>query len=427
MKKWWWSLALLLFAFGCDNGSKQAGGPGSETTNGIYAVIYTENGSLAHSAVAALRKADFVSDDTTGAVFHADFAADSAGALEIPEMEKGVYRVTISVDGEIYSKEISLAEESLDLGQIHLEKPGSISGNLSGKSAQWVGIYGLDILAQIDSLGNFTLEGIPAGELKLYALDKSLSSILADTALTVIPTKISTWIHAAISPKDSTVKDTIRDTTQVNPPKDSTVSDTTKKDTTVTDTTSRDSLVWQLFEDFEDSASFAKKAWYFSDDSSLATINFPTDFAWKGVVSSEERKGHVFSGYYSTPAIPTGKSYVIFGTQISATGIDMSKLDSITFYAKGSGALKLSLERWEKAASDNLKAWTADIPLSTSWTPITVTPADFLSPESDTLSTGWESVKSTVTRLHFFGIGGSELSLDDIKIYGKTTKSSQIP
>ena len=105
----------------------------------------------------------------------------------------------------------------------------------------------------------------------------------------------------------------------------------------------------------------------------------------------------------------------------------MSKLDSITFYAKGSGALKLSLERWEKAASDNLKAWTADIPLSTSWTPITVTPADFLSPESDTLSTGWESVKSTVTRLHFFGIGGSELSLDDIKIYGKTTKSSQIP
>ena len=111
---------------------------------------------------------------------------------------------------------------------------------------------------------------------------------------------------------------------------------------------------------------------------------------------------------------------MIFGTRISTEGIDMSDLDSVTFYAKGSGNLRFALERWESTSSDNLKAWTKDLPLTSSWTRFSVSPTDFQLPEDDTLSTGWESVKKTVTRVHFFATSGQEISLDDITVYGLT-------
>ncbi len=184
------------------------------------------------------------------------------------------------------------------------------------------------------------------------------------------------------------------------------------------DTLASDTAIWTLYEDFEDSAAFAAKGWYFSDDSSLATITFPTDSPWSGTLTDAERNGRVFKGTYTIPENISASGYVIFGMRISEDGMDLSDLDSVGFYAKGSGSVRLSFERWEANASDNLKAWTADIPLSSSWTRYTIKPNDFLAPENDTLSTGWESVKKTVTRFHFFGVNGSELSLDDITIYG---------
>ena len=80
-----------------------------------------------------------------------------------------------------------------------------------------------------------------------------------------------------------------------------------------------------VFEDFEDSVSFAAKNWYFSADTA-AQINYPTLLSnyWDAVVDNSDRNGHVFSGYFSTE--PGG--YVIFGTRISTEGIDMSDLDS---------------------------------------------------------------------------------------------------
>lgn len=372
-------LFLLIFAFGCSESGKTAGGPGSETTNGIYATVMAGD-FLAKGASVALRKNDFVPVDSSSAILRPDFFADSLGNIDIPQQDSGTYRLTVSLDGQIYSTEIQIGTAALDLGEIRLENPGTLSGTIFADSAQklWVGAYGLDILEPIDSNGNFLLEGLPAGNLKIFVLSAAKDFIVTDTSVSLYAAQTTAWNHG--TPVDTIVPDTIP---------------------------------WMLYEDFEDSSSFAEKAWYFSADT-LSTIYAPTGSTWNGV-SEDPDRGNVFTGRYQSAE----GSYVLFGKSLS-TSVDMSGLDSIVFWAKGSGAIRVSLERWELDASDNLKAWTGEISLSSTWTRYSIAPGQFLSAETDSLSTGWESVRTTVSRFHFFAVNGNEISLDDIAIYGVT-------
>lgn len=388
--------------FGCDGGSGRASGPGSETTNGIVAKVLLEDGSPATNAAVALRRMDFISKDTSGRVSIPDFYLDSSGTLSLDSLEKGDYRLTVSL-GKIYSGVVTVSDSVLDLGSVRLEEPGSVVGVLAVEGVVWVGVYGLDVLVNVDSSGNFSVQGLPPGDLKLFALSRSMDSVVVDTGMTVVSAEEVSWIHRV---NGHAALDTVA--------ADTSVADTVAPDTASVDTTLRDTAVWMLFEDFEDSAAFAAKAWYFSADT-LANISYPTDYAWNGVVQNGDRSGRVFAGYYTA----SDGGYVIFGTKISdSLGVDFSALDSVVFYARGSGSLRLSLERWEVSASDNLKAWTEDIPLSSVWTRYSVTPEDFLTAEEDSLSTGWESVREHVSRFHFFGVGGAEMALDDIAVYG---------
>ena len=415
--KWFLTAAIpLLGLWGCD--STQAKGPGSETTNGIVATVISD-GMVASYAGVTLHKADFISDDTSGAVLVPDYETDSLGSFSLEDLDTGKYRLSIALDGNLHSEEISYDGRTLDLGEITLDAPGTVSGTFADENgealASWIGVYGLDILVRTDSAGHFTLSGLPAGELKIFALSEDRESVVADTNLTVKTSKTSSWIHTDLADKSSSSAQDPESSSSSEEVESSSSAESSSSE--VLSSSSSKKFVSMVFEDFEDSTSFVAKNWYFSADT-LAQINYPTTASdyWNAVVDNSDRNSHVFSGYYSA----SSGGYVIFGTQVSTEGIDMSALDSVTFYAKGSGKLRFALERWEGSSSDNLKAWTEDIELSTSWTRFCVTPADFQLPENDSLSTGWESVKETVTRLHFFGLEGQEISLDDITVYGLT-------
>jgi len=419
MKKSWWALTTLVSVFGlwgCD-GNDHAKGPGSETTNGIFASVFS--GEIAASyANVCLHSADYISDDTSGVILVPSNVTDSSGNLILENLEEGKYRLTVSLDGKYFSKEISYTGNSLDLGEIYLDSPGSVSGSFANENGQtdavWVGVYGLDVLVRVDSNGNFTLPILPSDDLKLFALTASRDSVLIDTNLTVKEAMTTSWIHTVSQISSSSFAEGSSGS-GLSSSSSSSIDKEESSSSAVS--SSSQEPVWMVFEDFEDSASFAKHGWYFSADTS-AQINYPTSSSnyWTAVVDNSELNSHVFSGYYTSSI----GSYVIFGTQISSEGIDMSALDSITFYAKGSGSIRLALERWNVTSTDNLKAWTEDLPLNSTWTHFCVTPEDFQLPENDTLSTGWESVKKTVTRFHFFGLDGQEISLDDITVYGLT-------
>ncbi|MCK9182990.1 MAG: carboxypeptidase-like regulatory domain-containing protein [Fibrobacteraceae bacterium] len=369
------SAALILFASSCDN-PKTAGGPGSETTNGITATVFLADGSPAVHAGIMLRKSNFISQDTTGAALAPDFYTDSLGKLQFNGIDSGTYRITIIGDSEIFSQELEIEDsERVDLGKINLSMPGSISGTVMdtrGKAKlAWIGAYGLDILAKTDSNGNYSLNAMPPGILKFFALSSMRDTLIADTGITIISKQQTSWTLTTEAPTKPSMK----------------------------------------FQDFEDTTTL--RDWYFSKDT-VTIIYSPTDYVRNGIIYDSTLQSHVFDGFYYSVV----ESWVLIGRSISDSNIDLSDLDSITFDARGSGNIRVALERWDANSTNNLKAWTGNLSISNSWKHFSVSPSSFLLPANDTLSTGWESVKGTVNRFHIFAFGGTEIAIDNIWFYG---------
>lgn len=368
------SAAAMLF-IACSS-EEHAGGPGSETTNGIYAKILNSDGTAAAYMGVALRRTDYSPDTlkATDSVVFADGFTDSTGELHLDSLPAGTYRVTVLSTNESFSEEISVTDTAeTDLDTITLSRPGSVNGKVylpQGSNYAWVGVYGLDILVKSDSTGAFTLPALPAGALRLFCRSADYAGTIEDPAITVISDSTVSW-------------------TSTYP-------------------------LMQL-ESFDKPA--ALRSWYFSADTA-ATIKSPTDSVKNGIEYDSTRSSYVFHGSYQAPY----GSWVILGLSLADSALNFSELDSIVLYVKGTGAIRVSLENWAGYGSTgNLKAWTNDTWLSTSWTRIAVKPSNFLSASSDTNSTGWESVKKQVRQFHIFaeyGMSGADIYVDDIRFYG---------
>ena len=109
---------------------------------------------------------------------------------------------------------------------------------------------------------------------------------------------------------------------------------------------------------------------------------------------------------------------------LRADGFNLSSLDSISFYAKGSGQIRVSLEKWDTVAEvtgTSLKAASEWKDLSSSkWTRFVVKTEDLCYNSNDDKScyTTWNSLKDAVRQLHFFVRNGTEFYLDDITLFG---------
>jgi hypothetical protein len=364
-------MCLLLLASCTDN---QAGGPGSETTNGIYAKVFLADGTIAANLGVALRKADFIPDSAnlTNAMITSDMYTDSMGMLHIDSVPAGNYRLTLFNASEAFSTPLAVSDTAnVDLGKIKLSPPGTLQGQISlpeGAPYSWVGMYGLDVLVKTDSLGTFTMPSLPAGKGKIYSLNQEYKEVIADTQVTIISGSTVFWKLTIPS---------------------------------------------MLLESFDDIASF--RDWYYVSDT-LATIDSTKPDAVDWLEYDSERQSTVFHGQYSAPI----SSWVLLGLSVGDSALDFSALDSIVFYAKGNGYMRVSLENWSDLAAeeDNLKAWTGDYPLSSTWTRFVVTPADLLTSTEDPNTTGWESVRENVLQIHIFALIGTEIYLDDIWLYG---------
>ena len=351
-----------------------AGGPGSETTNGIYAQVLLADGSVAANMGVALRKTHFVPDSTnpTEEMAIPDTYTDSLGLLRIDSAPSGDYRLTLLNTTEAFSTHITVSDTAnVDLGEIKLSLPGAIQGQISlpqGASYSWVGVYGLDVLVKTDSLGVFTMPSLPAGDVQLFTYSSHYAEAVADTLVTIISGSTVSWKIATPS---------------------------------------------MLLESFEDPTLF--RDWYYVISDTGAKID-TTIAVIDRLEFDSDRNSTVFHGTYSAPI----GSSVIFGLKMSDSVLDFTALDSIVFYAKGDGKLRVSLENWSGTPGDpnNLKAWTGDYTVSNTWQRLVIRPSDFLTAQEDLSTTGWESVRTKVKQFHIFALLGTEIYLDDIWFYG---------
>jgi 5-hydroxyisourate hydrolase-like protein (transthyretin family) len=334
-------------------------------------VVLQKNGSPAAYATVALRAADAKAEKfaVQNAMVDSDVRTDANGRFTMEWPEKGEYRLTVVSDGFAFSKVFD-AEDLPDLDTIWISATASVSSKVTLRTVDeflWVGVYGLDVLVKTNDVGAYVLPSVPAGDsLPIYFVTAdSLNSLYAE------------WNTVAES----------NSTQFLNPVK--------------------------VLQDFENGG----EGWYLNTDSlKKGTEIKPANSVKEGIVYDSTRKSKVFHGTYKLAN--DDYAWALVGTAFEHN-MKFSEIDSVVFYAKGNGNIRLSLENYIDP-SKNLKAATEWIPLSKDWKRISVNPAELCVGAATTEScfTSWSGVKSWVKQFHIFVQDGSEFYVDDVILYG---------
>ena len=194
MKKAFIFLPWVFLLLSCSE-TETAGGPGSETTNGIVAYV---DGTPAAFAGVALRRVNQKASLAAleNSVIQPDVFADSNGRFVLDSVSSDEeFRMTVVSGGSAFSKTFS-AEELSKLDTVELMATGSVSGAVDlpkGSEFAWVGVYGMDMLVKTDAEGKFALPTVPAGDsLKLYFAEESYDSVYESHKVAVQPYGVET-------------------------------------------------------------------------------------------------------------------------------------------------------------------------------------------------------------------------------------------
>lgn len=92
-------------------------------------------------------------------------------------------------------------------------------------------------------------------------------------------------------------------------------------------------------------------------------------------------------------------------------------LDSMSFWVRGSGKVTFAFDHL--GDHPNVKAWKGWM-MDSTWKRISFTPADLDPAAPDSLggNIGWNGVRDSVTNITFLLVDGSDIWLDDIRLYG---------
>ena len=329
------------------------------------------DGSPAAYATVALRAAGAMADNyvVQNAMIESDLRADKQGRFDMEWPAKGDFRLTVVKDGFAFSKVYS-AKELAGLDTVRLSATASISSKVTLRSmdtAVWVGVYGLDLLVKTNNVGAYVLPNVPANdELGIYF-------VTADSANGLY----AEW-NAFAEPNSTEFLSPVK-----------------------------------VLQDFEDGAS----GWYVNTDSlKKGTTITPAVYAKDGVEYDSTRKSNLFHAKYKLA--DDDYAWALVGTSF-VHYMNLAAIDSVVFYAKGDGNIRLSLENYIDP-SKNLKAATEWIKLSKDWTRISVNPAELCvgSATDESCFTTWSAIKGYVKQFHIFVQDGTEFYIDDVTLYG---------
>ena len=334
-------------------------------------VVLQEDGTPAAYATVALRAAGAMVEKyaVQNKMVDSDIRTDDQGKFAMEWPTKGDFRLTVVSEGFAFSK-VFAAAELPDLDTLRLVPTAAVSSKvtlLSSNDFAWVGVYGLDLLVKTNNVGEYVLPGVPAGD------SLSIYFVTADSAKEEL---YAEWKTAAEP-----------NSTQFLSPV-------------------------MVLQDFEGDAD----GWYLNIDSLKKGTEFKTANVVAGIENDSSRGSNVFHGKYKLAN--DDYAWALIGTSFEHY-MNLAAIDSIVFYAKGDGSIRLSLENWI-SPTINLKAATDWYSLSSKWKRISVNPAELCvgSANEETCFATWSAVKGGVKQFHIFVEGGSEFYIDDVTLYG---------
>ncbi|WP_163437946.1 carboxypeptidase-like regulatory domain-containing protein [Fibrobacter succinogenes] len=338
----------------------------------LQVLALLKDGTPATYATVALRAADAKVEDyaVQNSMVESELRTDKNGRFEMEWPDSGDYRLTVTKDGFAYSK-VYKAKDLAKLDTLRLEATASISSKVTlrtGEEFLWVGVYGLDLLVKTNDAGSYVLPSVPAKD----SLD--IYFVIPDSANTLY----AEW-KAIADPYNTKFSNPV-----------------------------------MVLQDFEDGI----KSWYVNTDALFkgTTLTPMAKNVADGIVYDSTRKSKVFHGEYKLA--DDDYAWVLVGMTFEYE-MNFSAIDSVVFYAKGDGNIRLSLENY---INDNksLKAATEWLPLTKDWQRISVNPAELCvgNAKTETCFTSWSGVKYLVKQLHIFPQDGTEFYIDDVTLYG---------
>lgn len=106
---------------------------------------------------------------------------------------------------------------------------------------------------------------------------------------------------------------------------------------------------------------------------------------------------------------------VLAAALLASTPRSLGAIDSIVFWARGTGRLRVALEH--ALPGSQLVAWTAFDP-DTSWQRVQIRPSSFNTAAANSGGARWEDIRDSVTHLSFWLDGQGEVWIDDPRLFG---------
>ena len=332
-------------------------------------VALLKDGTPAAYATIALRASDAQADEyvVQNAIVESDLRTDKDGRFDMEWPSKGNFRLTVVEDGYAYSK-VHSAKELAKLDTILLDATASVSSKVTLRSSAeyvWVGVYGLDLLVKTNEVGAYVLPNVPANDtLGIYFVTAdSTNSLYAE------------W-NAIAEPYSTEFLSPV-----------------------------------MVIQDFEGD----NEGWYIETDMDKGSVIEPTTVD-EAVEYDSTTSSNVFHATYKLGYDDYAWAFV--GTTFKHY-MNFAAIDSVVFYAKGNGNIRLALENYVNN-NVNLKAATSWIKLSSKWQRISVNPAELCvgSANEEACFTTWNAVKNNVNQFRIFVQDGSEFYVDNITLYG---------
>jgi len=162
---------------------------GSETTNGVTACIYREDGTPASNSVVRLRRADYISQSASFVKKipdRIDMLTDTHGRFAIMNIAPGDYCIEVNdtMTGGRQGSAVLLTctlgiNDTVDLGTDSLRPYAAVCGvvdmTVFSGSQLYAWVRGLERMVSIDTNGLFTFHDLPSASLDLQITDSSAS------------------------------------------------------------------------------------------------------------------------------------------------------------------------------------------------------------------------------------------------------------
>lgn len=361
--------ALGAFALSaCSNDSTAGRGIWDETENGLAVVIQGEAGIPIPSARVRLVSATAVVQDSA--------ISDSTGTAYFEKRPDYGGHVEVSSDAGVARSAFASGDSSL---VNTVRAPARLSGSLNAQNGELpseVYLYGTSYKAPVASDGSFRFEGIPAGD---YAI------------LSAEETSYLYWNESRLVSDEETV-------VFLNAP-------------------SKDSV---LIDDFEDNRgtnlfyALTGSGWWFTygDSTSVISPSFPEHGLTREDAYAGNKSLHETFTMDSTAKNP----YALVGFNIgtppsedSLHGYDLSKVDSVTFYVKGSGHVFMQFAGMDADLESLIWEMEFDIPSAEEWTQVAAVLGD---------DATWASIATNIKTINFLVTESADIWLDQVVFYG---------